>query len=199
MAFMKSIQALGKQSKKTMKILNETTPVKPKKEIFKYEETAVNYENSNPVTFLKKNNIQSSDSQDDCAPTPAKFMMFHKNKVKAAKPKKIKVTILSDRFEPAEVKIEKGQTVEWSLKFALEENHSSLYHMKNRTHVVSFDKLPEESGLMRTVTDSFKVRFFEPGVFTYRCSIYTRMVGKIVVTEPAKDIKESELKDFQAK
>ena len=55
MAFMKSIQALGKQSKKTMKILNET-PVKPKKEIFKYEETAVKYENSNPVTILEQKN-----------------------------------------------------------------------------------------------------------------------------------------------
>ena len=52
---------------------------------------------------------------------------------------------------------------------------------------------------MRTVADTFKVRFFEPGVFTYRCSIYTRMVGKIVVTEPVKDIKETEIKDFQTK
>ena len=125
-------------------------------------------------------------------------MMFHKNQTvtKAVKPKNIKVKILNDRFEPAEIKIEKGQTVEWSLKFALEENHSSLYHLKNRTHVISFDKLPEESGLMRTVADTFKVRFFETGVFTYRCSIYTRMIGKIIVSESAKDIKENGVKEY---
>lgn len=94
---------------------------------------------------------------------------------------KIKVTIYGDRFEPAEVKIDKGQTVEWSLKFSLETNQTSLYHMKSRTHVVTFDDMPEESGLMRTITDTFKVRFFETGVFTYKCAMNTRMRGKVIV------------------
>ena len=114
-----------------------------------------------------------------------------------SKPKKIKVKIINDRFEPANLKIEKGQTVEWSLKFALEENHSSLYHLKNRTHVVSFENINEESGLMRTVTDSFRVKFSDTGVFKYKCSIYTRMVGSIEVVEPAQDIKVQTVKDIQ--
>ena len=53
--------------------------------------------------------------------------------------------------------------------------------MKSRTHVVTFDDMPEESGLMRTITDTFKVRFFETGVFTYKCAMNTRMRGKVIV------------------
>ena len=50
--------------------------------------------------------------------------------------------------------------------------------------MVTFDEMAEESGLMRTVTDTFKVRFFESGVFTYKCAMNTRMKGKIIVLEP---------------
>lgn len=41
---------------------------------------------------------------------------------------------------------------------------------------------------MRTITDSFKVKFTEVGIFTYKCSMHTRMLGKIEVVEGAKDL-----------
>ena len=34
---------------------------------------------------------------------------------------------------------------------------------------------------MKSTVDTFRVTFGEPGVFTYKCSIYTRIKGKIEV------------------
>lgn len=51
-------------------------------------------------------------------------------------------------------------------------------------HIVSFDAIPEESEPLRTVEDSFKLRFFQEGTFTYRCAIQTRIKGTIEVYDP---------------
>ena len=63
--------------------------------------------------------------------------------------------------------------------------------------MVTFDNLHEESGLMRTITDSFKVKFSEVGVYTYKCSMHTRMLGKIEVVEGAKELNVHSIKSMQ--
>jgi plastocyanin len=62
-----------------------------------------------------------------------------------------------------------------------EQSCDSLYHNKNRMHIVSFDD--EESGPLKNPTDKFEMKFEKPGVFEYKCSIYTRMRGKIEVVD----------------
>lgn len=64
--------------------------------------------------------------------------------------------------------------------------------------MVTFDNMHEESGLMRTITDSFKVKFSQVGVFTYKCSMHTRMLGKIEVVEGAKELNVQSLKSMQS-
>ena len=60
---------------------------------------------------------------------------------------------------------------------------SSLYYFDTRQHVISFDNLNAESGLLRKNSEPFRVRFLETGSFIYRCQIYTRMRGCIEVVE----------------
>jgi plastocyanin len=87
-------------------------------------------------------------------------------------PKKYKVKIIRDRFEPSHLKIIKGSTVEWSLEDpSTEGNQNSLYHNQKRMHIVSFDAIPEESEPFRSGKDTFKLRFFNEGTFDYRCAI----------------------------
>lgn len=62
--------------------------------------------------------------------------------------------------------------------------------MKNRMHVVSFVNLNEESDPLKDAKDVFKVRFFETGTFSYKCSIYTRMKGTIEVIDPPRPAKK---------
>lgn len=86
------------------------------------------------------------------------------------------------------MKISKGDTVEWSLvqteaSSNVERNQSSLYHLNNRSHVVSFREINEESDPIRTASDTYRLRFFNIGVFHYQCSIYTRMTGTIEVVD----------------
>lgn len=118
--------------------------------------------------------------------------MFHQganHKSSKIKVKRQKIKIHDDSFEPAYIKIEKGETVEWTLFFKMEPSDgSSLSHnKKRRPHVVTFDSRPEESGLMGCITDSFKVKFDEVGVFTYKCSMNVRMHGKIEVVDNQKE------------
>ena len=89
---------------------------------------------------------------------------------------------MKDSFEPAYLKVQRGSTVEWSrCESELELDEASLYHLSNRMHVISFHSINEESQPLRSPTDTFKLRFFETGVFKYQCSIYTRMSGFIEV------------------
>ena len=126
------------------------------------------------------------------------FKMFHSApKLKTSKPKakRHRIKIHDDTFEPSTIKIERGETVEWTLFFKMEPSESStLCHNKSRPHVVTFNSRPEESGLMRTITDSFKVKFEEIGVFTYKCSMNVRMHGRIEVVESSKDANVPKMK-----
>lgn len=98
------------------------------------------------------------------------------------------VHILNDKFEPAYLKIQRGEVVQWSLGSSEstqnDDSKSSLYHCGKRMHVISFDTLNEESEPLKEEKDTFKVRFFQTGLFSYRCSIYTRIKGTIEVFDP---------------
>jgi len=50
-------------------------------------------------------------------------------------------------------------------------------------HVITFDSFYEESPPLKTPSDVYKFTFFNPGIFTYRCSIYHRMNGCIEVID----------------
>ena len=105
-------------------------------------------------------------------------------------PKKHKIQIIKDQFEPNFLQIHKGSTVEWSLQDAsFHGKSSSLYHNQKRMHIVSFDAIGEESEPLRSNDDSFKLRFFKEGTFTYRCAIQTRMRGTIEVVDPKPEPK----------
>lgn len=104
-----------------------------------------------------------------------------------------------DRFEPDNLKIEKGSIVEWRVisdeSDALEEPLSSLslvYSSSNRRHVIAFETpllMNTESPLLRpNGEDSFKVRFLEPGHYPYRCQIFPRLRGSVSVFENVHQI-----------
>lgn len=96
-----------------------------------------------------------------------------------------KVLIKNDQFVPSYLQVHRNDVVEWSvLPDAVEESQSSLYYHDSRSHVISFDNLNEESEALTSKRNStFKVRFHETGFFTYRCQIYTRMLGAVEVVE----------------
>lgn len=65
-------------------------------------------------------------------------------------------------------------------------------------HIISF--LEEESGPLKNPTDKFEMKFESAGTFEYKCSIYTRMRGKIEVVEDGskpKRVTASSIKDMQ--
>ena len=99
------------------------------------------------------------------------------------------VRIVNDKFEPAYLRIQRGEVVQWALdcnekKEVDDDSMSSLYHCGRRMHVISFDTLNEESNPLKDEKDTFKVRFFQTGLFSYRGSIYTRIKGAIEVFDP---------------
>lgn len=96
-----------------------------------------------------------------------------------------KILIKNDQFVPSYLRVHRNDVVEWSaLPDAVEESQSSLYYHDSRSHVISFDNLNEESEVLTSKRNStFKVKFHETGFFTYRCQIYTRMLGAVEVVE----------------
>jgi len=86
---------------------------------------------------------------------------------KAASPAADKNTILiqSYKFQPAELTIQKGDTVTWI-------NQDSVGHTVTGAGL--------DSGLL-TKGQSFKFTFTQTGVFEYLCSPHPSMKGKIIV------------------
>jgi plastocyanin len=74
------------------------------------------------------------------------------------------------------LKIEKGSIVEWRMNSCSSEQDGD-----ESRHVIAFES-PElqyiESEILKGPNDSFKVRFLESGVYSYRCPI-KRMRGSI--------------------
>jgi plastocyanin len=84
--------------------------------------------------------------------------------------KTAKVTITGDTlasyaFDPAKVKVKKGDRVRWTWD-------------SNAPHNVSVKKLDEASGT--DASGSFKLKFSEPGTYRYTCTIHG-FKGKVVV------------------
>ena len=78
--------------------------------------------------------------------------------------------------------VQKGARVDWSISEAASTG-------RKKTYVISFDTIPEESGPLKTFTDRYSLTFNEAGIYTYRCSIQTRMVAKIEVVGDHTDVK----------
>jgi plastocyanin len=71
------------------------------------------------------------------------------------------IYIEKEQFKPSHIRVKKGEVVEWALDLTSEGSR--------RMHIISFDKICEESQPLRCKDDKFKHRFFESGTFTYKC------------------------------
>ena len=111
----------------------------------------------------------------------------------AFEPRIYQIKVRGDRFEPDNLKIEKGSIVEWRV---ISDEHDSLddetstismvYSASTRSHVIAFES-PQlahtESNLLRASgeNNSFKVKFLEAGHYPYRCQIFPRLRGSVSV------------------
>ena len=94
------------------------------------------------------------------------------------------IQIKNDFFYPCFLKIERNSVVEWRVSVDnMEQNENSLFFFASRSHVISFSNLNAETKPLTKNSDGFKVRFLEPGVYNFRCQIYTRMRGRIEVVD----------------
>jgi len=68
--------------------------------------------------------------------------------------------ILKDRFEPNFLKIELGSIVLWSISNdegnKNDESQNQIFSSRKRYHVISFDKLNEESDPLSLPNDSYQ-------------------------------------------
>lgn len=79
----------------------------------------------------------------------------------------VPVQIKEMKFSPQSLKIQVGQTVEWT-------------NADTRDHTVIADDGSFESGNLSR-GDRFTHTFEQPGTFRYGCSYHPRMKGKIIV------------------
>lgn len=77
------------------------------------------------------------------------------------------VDIADNEFEPGEIEVAAGDTVEWE-------------HVGDADHTVTFDD--EDSGDLSS-GDTFSRTFDEPGDYDYVCEIHPTMQGTVVVAE----------------
>ena len=84
-----------------------------------------------------------------------------------------RVEIRGTSFCPDYLEVEEGAFVEWLVRPAM--------GVDAPRYVISFDELPVESDCLKLEEgcNVFREQFSEPGVFTYKCQIHTRMKGKI--------------------
>ena len=79
------------------------------------------------------------------------------------------IMIKNNKFNPSNLKIEKGSIVEWRVHGdddSCEESEFSLYTSHSRSHVVAFDNMMAESPMLK-LDENYKVRFLEVGHFTF--------------------------------
>ncbi len=106
----------------------------------------------------------------------------------AFEPRTYQILIKPDnRFDPENLKIEKGSIVEWRISNGCSsDQEDDLDSYLTKSHVIAFES-PElqhtESQVLRGEKTSFKVRFLEPGLYPYRCQIFPRMRGVVSVFE----------------
>lgn len=95
-------------------------------------------------------------------------------------PRTYQIKVKGDRFEPENLKIEKGSIVEWRVNSDEEDNiddkpneFRNVYTSRTRRHVIAFETpmlMNTESPLLRpNGEDRFKVKFLEPGYYPFRC------------------------------
>ena len=126
MAFMKSIQALGKSTKSNMRIMTKVSTTD------KYDNEILNQQNME--NKMEKRNAGKLDTTVVAPAEPQSIeqigpnikMLHHlvqqsaKGVKKTQKVKKYRVKIHDDCFEPSTLKVERGETVEWTLYFKIE-------------------------------------------------------------------------------
>ena len=154
---MRSLQALSKSSKKSLKVLGAG----PKDT------------NSVASDQLSANSINDFELIVSAPPVELHDGR-RQDKVKRAGALH-SVRILGDRFQPPYLRVRQGDYVMWSLEMA------GRSASEKDMHVVSFEQLGEDSELMRTEDDKFEMKFADLGTFEYRCGIRARMTGIVEV------------------
>lgn len=90
-------------------------------------------------------------------------------------PKGVTVNILNSAFDPASIKIKKGQTVTWT-------NNDSVEHSIVADDSGNTGGLPTDVQLFGQ-GETFSVTFNKVGTFKYHCIPHTFMRGQVEVTE----------------
>lgn len=87
--------------------------------------------------------------------------------VKEETPKTYEIIVRNNKFNPENLKIEKGSIVHWRIiEDSNDFQESDFCYSSTRSHVIAFENLMIESPRVK-VNESFKVRFLECGHFTY--------------------------------
>jgi plastocyanin len=77
------------------------------------------------------------------------------------------ISVKNNKFNPENLKIEKGSIVVWQIcEDSLDTVETSLYSGNSRSHVIAFQVPQTESPLLK-LNDTFKVKFLECGHFSY--------------------------------
>ena len=84
-------------------------------------------------------------------------------------PKTVQVDILKFKFTPADITINKGDTVIW------------VNQEKRQYHSVWFEQLGEPEPDYFFPGESFSRKFNEIGDFPYRCGPHPKMLGQVTV------------------
>ena len=75
---------------------------------------------------------------------------------------------------PSYLRIRLGDAVEWRME--------NVMKVAGRRHLVQFENMAEESDLMSSTEQRYRLTFSELGSYEYRCGIQARMRGVIEVT-----------------
>lgn len=109
-----------------------------------------------------------------------------------------KVIIQDKTFKPGHIRIEPDAFVEWTLcPDARQSDYDSQYFDNEKSHVIAFDCLEIESPQLKLMQDAngrkyptvFKLQFPDPGVYPYKCQIFTWMRGTVEVVPPESLVK----------
>ena len=84
------------------------------------------------------------------------------------------VSITSDGFEPATIKIKAGDSVTWT------NNDDRTHHVASDPHPIHTDLSGLESDNL-SPGDTYTFTFDEAGEFTYHCHLHPGMKGAVVV------------------
>ena len=97
----------------------------------------------------------------------------------------IEVQIYKKQFIPAQISINKGDTVRWINK------------EKRQYHNVWFEASGEEEPQYFFPDETYEKTFSDSGVFDYRCGPHPKMIGRVSVTDANKALSKQRIDELE--